>query len=94
MDKSHLVRCITTTDKMEDHKIISHIGGKYGDNHWWMSVEDAIKKIELEGFSFWVSRNGKKVAVVVATREGTKYLKTDPDDSTNNNLLELPACPA
>ena len=63
MDKSHLVRCITTTDKMEDHKIISHIGGKYGDNHWWMSVEDAIKNMRVIDALFGSEKSGQWINI-------------------------------
>lgn len=92
MAGSHLVKCVTKTNKTEDYEIISHIGGNYANNHWQLPVETAIKEIELGKSSFWVSWNGKKVAVVVATRKGHKYLKTDPDDSEENNLLKLPPC--
>jgi hypothetical protein len=40
-----------------------------------------------------VSQGGKEVKVIVATKEGIKYLKTEADSSETNNLLSLPECP-
>ncbi|WP_157844631.1 DUF3892 domain-containing protein [Chryseobacterium sp. Leaf201] len=36
---------------------------------------------------------GNKAKVIIAeTYNGTKYLKTEADNSTRNNLLSLPEC--
>ncbi|MEF9605660.1 DUF3892 domain-containing protein, partial [Paracoccus sp. PXZ] len=41
---------------------------------------------------FWTSVNGNSVWVIIATRNGKKYLKTEADGAEPNNLLSLPRC--
>jgi hypothetical protein len=51
-----------------------------------------IEEIEPGG-DYFVEVDGALVDVVVADREGRKYLCTDPGKATTNNLRSLPACP-
>lgn len=56
-------------------------------------MEDAvIEEIENGTGGYFVDVNGKEVKVEVADQEGTKYLRTDADETTENNLLSLPDC--
>jgi hypothetical protein len=49
--------------------------------------------IEADKWRFWTSGGGKSVWVIIATHSGRKYLKTQPDGITPDNLLALPECP-
>jgi hypothetical protein len=49
--------------------------------------------IERREWSFFTMVNGHRADVVVATRQGRKYLKTTADYDTPDNLLSLPECP-
>jgi hypothetical protein len=84
------VTCINKNNRDSAYERITHIGGPGWKK---MTQEDAIKAIENGTRSFYVSKDGKKVDVIVATRNGKKYLKTKADDSEPNNLLSLPECP-
>jgi len=54
---------------------------------------EAIAGIESGRWSFFVSVQGRAVAVIVAvSRWGHKYLKTVADGDDPNNLLSLPEC--
>jgi len=53
---------------------------------------DAIRDIEGKLHSYYVLVSGAEVDIVVAKRNGTKYLRTDPDKTTKNNLDDLPNC--
>ena len=54
-----------------------------------LDLYDFIKK----GNYVYVERLGNKVKVITAeTTNGTKYVKTESDSTTNNNLLSLPEC--
>ena len=55
---------------------------------------DAIFDIENGVHEYWVNwLNFPETRVRVAkTAYGTKYLRTDRDNTTRNNLDELPAC--
>ncbi|MCS3531567.1 DUF3892 domain-containing protein [Chryseobacterium sp. JUb7] len=45
------------------------------------------------GYAYVTDANGNKAKVITAeTYNGTKYLKTEADNSTKNNLLSLPEC--
>jgi hypothetical protein len=57
--------------------------------------DEAINRIEKGTDSFYVERpEGHRVWVIVAQREGRKYLKTETDGEKPDNLLSLPECPA
>ena len=52
--------------------------------------------IERGEWSFYVSLPGSNKTVWVEvglSRFGNKYLRTEGDDDTRNNLLTLPECP-
>ena len=54
---------------------------------------EAIAGIEAGTWEFNVMVNNQRVKVIVATRLGVKYLKTENDAEEPNNLLSLPECP-
>ncbi len=91
----HEIRCINKSDRMNIHERIINIGGVNHDNtRWKLSQPDAISGIERGEWSFYVTRNGRTVDVIVAvSRYGHKYLKTTADGEEPNNLLSLPECP-
>lgn len=48
---------------------------------------------EKNGYAYVMDINGNKAKVITAeTSQGTKYLKTEADNSIKNNLLSLPEC--
>jgi hypothetical protein len=93
MATSHEIKCINKPNRYNEHERIVNIGGLNNNGtSWKMSLDTAIKGIEEGEWTFYVYRKGIKVNVVIAEKSGTKYLKTEADDSENNNLLELPEC--
>jgi hypothetical protein len=95
MATSHKVTCINKSDRQDIHERIAHIGGINADGTRWKLTEDeAIKGIENGTWTFYVSINAQTVNVVIAkSSSGRKYLKTEADGTTTNNLLSLPECP-
>ena len=84
-------RQVTRTGKGSDGDItkLCH-PGKY-----WSPVSKAaaIRQIEGNIHNYYVSVDGQRVEItVVDPRDGDKYLRTDPDETEKNNLLELPDC--
>ncbi|MGA7074217.1 DUF3892 domain-containing protein [Bradyrhizobium sp.] len=89
------IKCINKRDRPNPHERITHVGG-FGNSRWKLAQKDAIDKIDRGEWSFYVALPGtnKSVWVEVATsRFGNKYLRTQGDDETRNNLLSLPECP-
>ena len=83
------ITCINKNDRESKYERITHAGGA----GWKHTQQAAISNIESGSESYYVRQGGKEVDVVVATRNGVKYLKTEADSSEPNNLLSLPECP-
>lgn len=95
MATRHRVSCINKRgNHLNPHERISHIGGTNADGTRWKLTEDeAINSIESKKYEFYVLVNGREVNVIVATHNGRKYLKTEADGYSPDNLLSLPECP-
>ena len=84
-------REVTKTKKDRDGDILALCNpGMYWSP---VSKKDAIAEIESYNNSYYVRVNYQEVEIHVVKRsDGTKYLRTDPDKTTRNNLDELPDC--
>ncbi len=86
---------------------VTGTGKKYGNiaslcnrNEEWRSVsaKQAIQDIEAAGkpysdnSPYYTNYKGIDAAIVVMGSGMGKYLRTDPDKTTKNNLEELPDC--
>lgn len=84
---------ITGIDKSDSpdpaHRILSIHGGGSG-HRWTVSQEDAIRGIERNDWEFYIYQQGKIVNIVVAERDGEKYLKASCDADQPEYLLTLP----
>lgn len=90
----HEVKCINKTNRSSAHERISHIGGVNSDgSRWKVTSEYAITSIKSNQHSYYVRQGNHEVNVIVATRYGTDYLKTQNDGDSPDNLLSLPECP-
>ncbi|WP_367383419.1 DUF3892 domain-containing protein [Roseobacter sp. HKCCD8198] len=74
-------------DGADSDRRIDSIGGATGSKScgpWCIKLDVAIKGIEDGTWRFWTSANGKSVWVVIAIRNGKKYLKTEADGAEPN----------
>jgi hypothetical protein len=79
-------------DNTDPDRRIQGLGGK-GSSQWYRTIDHLISLIE-GGDKFWtVDPQGNSVWIIIATRNGRKYLKTTADGIEPNNLLALPVCP-
>lgn len=53
---------------------------------------DAIKDIENKWHTYFVDRAGHRADIHVAEGPSGKYLRTDADETSANNLHNLPNC--
>ena len=88
------VGCVNKRDRQNRHERIQSIGGTNADGtRWKLTEEQAIAGIESGKWSFYTMGGGETANVIIATHLGRKYLKTDRDTTTKDNLLSLPECP-
>lgn len=83
-----------TTNPQLPHRI-SHVGGASNASlPWTLTVEEAIRTIELKQYNFVVIRNGRRTEVQVALDDnGEKYLRCAADFAGVDTLALLPDCP-
>lgn len=83
-------RYVTKTGKAQDGDITKLCG----ENVWWSPrmKADAIRDIESGACEYWVPWNTGETKIRVVNGAKGKYLRTDRDQTPNNNLLELPNC--
>lgn len=93
MAESVQISCIDKIDRYSAYERIQYVGGMHGGSKWKLSLAEAISGIEQGKYTFYTRVNGHVRNVVVASRNGTKYLKTEADYDTPDNLLSLPECP-
>lgn len=90
------VMCINKRDRQSPHERIINIGGIDGGVRWKRSQPDAIADIDRDPHAYYVAQRGRtdSVWVIVRTSQwGNRYLTTEADGESQNNLLALPECP-
>jgi acetylornithine deacetylase/succinyl-diaminopimelate desuccinylase-like protein len=84
------VTCIVRGDKGKhsDCRCITQIrtdGGTY-------TRLEAHNKVKATPGSIYVESGASKANLIPAEREGLKYVRTAPDDTTQDNLLKVKEC--
>ncbi len=87
------ISCINKDDRYSAYERIKYVGGVHNGLRWKLPLNDAIRGIENGTYTFYTNVNGHVRRVVIATRSGVKYLKTEADNDTPDNLLSLAECP-
>ncbi|MGN7986137.1 DUF3892 domain-containing protein [Pedobacter sp. 22226] len=92
---SYQVICITKPDVNSTHEHITEIG--YRESALrpkvTISVEEAIKRVDANAFEFYVSTSQGTAYVKVERPSGRRaYIRTEPDETKKDNLLNLPQC--
>lgn len=92
MTTRHRVSCVKP-DGSDAYSRIDGIGGVSGGQRWYLPEDDAIAGMDAGKWQFYVSVNNREVEVIIAERNGRRYLKTEADGYSENNLSKLPTCP-
>lgn len=89
------VECVSTDDSSsyDDCRCITTIGipSKGGGVNTY-SPERIHDRIEDEGDQFFVEHNGSKTFLEAVKRQGEKYVRTEANDTSQDNLLKQPDC--
>lgn len=92
---SRRVTCITKRGGHHNpHERIQGIGGGASAlTQWWRAEADAIMEVGRDPKAYFVSVGERSIWLTVANHLGRKYLKTQADGYSPDNLLALPECP-
>jgi hypothetical protein len=83
------VTCITKhPTHMDRHHRIQAIGGAWGRH----SEDQAIANIDSGVHTYYTSVGSTAKVEVIKHPSGKRYLRTDADTTTRDNLLSLPEC--
>jgi hypothetical protein len=92
---SYVVQCVNIDQgsQFDDCRCIESIGfpGKYKDIVTRTPAQ-VYDWVENEGRTVVVKHNGKTTKVRGATHGTTKYVRTVPNDTKEDNLLKQPSC--
>jgi len=87
------IRCVNKANRASAHERIVNVGGFDNGQNWKITEDTAIQGMESGKWKFYTSVGGRSVWVIVASHNGRKYLKTEADGYSPDNLLSLPECP-
>jgi hypothetical protein len=90
-------------DRYNPNERIQRVGGKSQDGTLWqMTQEQVIQAIEQKQYDFYVAVipyylpnvvGATEAKVFVTTHSGNKYIRTESDETKEDNLLSLPDFP-
>ena len=76
----------------DDQGDILAVCWKDGDNSMYTPRPDVIEDIEALAHRYFVAEQAPAVWVLVRSRHGVKYITTEADSTSRNNLDNLPTC--
>jgi hypothetical protein len=88
------ILCTRNTPSSEPHLRISHIGvANNGNLPWTLTVDEAIRTLDLEHYSYYVMIGTRRADGVLAyAPSGAKYLRCSADNGEVHALDSLPDC--
>lgn len=87
------VSCIKHTGNRDQYGHILGIGGIYNGTRFYYTEARTIELIRNKEAAFYTSVQGNSTWIIIASRNGHYYLKTEADSTVVDNLLSLPQCP-
>lgn len=89
------VECVNTDDASvyDDCRCITTIGipSKGGGTNTY-TPERIYERIVDEDDEFYVEYQGDRTDVIPVEGEDSNYVRTEPNDTSNDNLLKQPSC--
>ena len=91
---SNQVTCITKPHPHSSREHITHVGGINSQGaFWYYTRQQVADMIDSGNYRFHVRVGLYDVPVRTYTLRGVKYIRTEPDETTRDNLLYLDQCP-
>lgn len=89
------VKCVTIdqSSQYDDCRCIEQIGFPAEDGGTATRTPAQVYDlVENDGDTVFVEHNGATTDVIGATHGSTKYVRTEPNDTKDDNLLKQPSC--
>jgi hypothetical protein len=91
---SNQVTCITKPHPHSPREHITHVGGVNSEGAFWYYTRlEVADMIDSGRYNFHVKVGRYDIPVTTYVRNGVKYIRTAPDETTKDNLLSLDQCP-
>lgn len=90
------VQCVNKQPRHDPFDRIKNISGVDNGARWKRTQPDAIQDVLRDPTSYYVMDRNVNTSVWVIVRtsqQGNKYLTTEADGESQNNLLSLEECP-
>lgn len=88
------VTCVTT-DSRSDHndcRCIETIGYEVAGDRKTKTPREMHFMLKVGDTDFYVEGGGSRAYLEPVERDGTKYVRTEANDTEDDNLLEQPSC--
>jgi hypothetical protein len=90
---SDQITCITKPDAHNTHEAITHVGGtRQGGTRFYITRQECANDIRGGTKSYFVHVKPDTIPVTAYQREGQWFIRTKPDRTQKDNLLNLPQC--
>ncbi|WP_080509711.1 DUF3892 domain-containing protein [Haloarcula japonica] len=88
-----IVRCVNVDTNPQDCRDIETIGFDAEEGRIATRTPAQVYDlIEKEGYNVVVEHNGERTDVNAVKRGTTKYVRSEPNDTKNDNLLKQDSC--
>ena len=82
------ITCITKPHPHSDHEAITNVGG----SDFYITRQQCADDTDRVRGSYFVEVRGARTVVTTYVKNGAKYIRTKPDYTLRDNLLNLDQC--
>jgi Protein of unknown function (DUF3892) len=86
------ITCITKPDPHNSHEAITHVGGvRANGTGFYITRQECAADIVNRQDTYFVRAGQNRIGVEAYQRQSVWYIKTRPDHTQKDNLLNLPS---
>ncbi len=87
------ITCITKPDRFSTHEAINNVGGVRGvGGGFYITRQQCADDIRFGRESYFVHVDTTRVGVEAYQKNGIWFIRTQPDHTQKDDLLNLPQC--